>query len=46
MSYGVEGWKYFYRQRGIIYGYQSLHDMIVQKGKILQRRRNLRRITK
>jgi hypothetical protein len=29
MRFGVEGRKYFYRFRGIIFGYQSLQDMIV-----------------
>jgi hypothetical protein len=32
--------KYFYRHRDIIFGYQLLQDMIVQKGKRLQPRRN------
>ena len=33
MRYGAEGRKYFYRHRDIIFGYQLLHDIIVQKGK-------------
>jgi len=32
--------KVFLQNRGIIFGYQSLHDIIVQKGKRLQPRRN------
>ena len=36
----VEGQKYFYRHRDIIFGYQLLWDMIVQKGKRLHPRRN------
>jgi hypothetical protein len=30
---GVEGWKYFYMHRDIIFGYQLLQNIIVQKGK-------------
>jgi hypothetical protein len=37
---GAEGWKYFYRHRDIIFGYQLLQDMIDQKGQRLQQRRN------
>jgi hypothetical protein len=33
MRYGVEERKYFYRHSGIIFGYHSLQDIIVQKGK-------------
>jgi hypothetical protein len=40
MRCGEEGWKYFYRNMDIIFGYQLLQDMIVQKGKRLQPRRN------
>jgi hypothetical protein len=40
MRCGAEGGKYFYRHKGIIFGYQSLQDMIVKKGKRLQLRRN------
>jgi hypothetical protein len=40
MICGEEGREYFYRHRDIIFGYQLLHDMIVQKGKRLQPRRN------
>jgi hypothetical protein len=40
MRYGEEARKYFYKNKGIIFGYQLLHDMIVQKGKILQPIRN------
>jgi hypothetical protein len=40
MSCGVEGKKYFYRYNGIIFGYQLLQDMIVQKGQRLQPRKN------
>ena len=31
MRYGAEGQKYFYRHRGIIFGYQLLQYMIVHK---------------
>jgi hypothetical protein len=40
MRCGAEGQKYFYRHRDIIFGYQLLQDMIVQKGQRLQLRRN------
>jgi hypothetical protein len=40
MRFVAEGRKYFYRHRDIIFGYQLLQDMIVQKGKRLQPRRN------
>jgi hypothetical protein len=40
MRCGEEERKYFCRHRDIIFGYQLLQDMIVQKGKILQPRRN------
>jgi hypothetical protein len=40
VRYGAKGRKYFYRHRDIIFGYQLLQDMIVQKGKRLQPRRN------
>ena len=55
MFNGQNGFKYemwsrrtkvFYRHRDIIFGYQLLQDMIVQKGKRLQRRRNWRSIQK
>jgi hypothetical protein len=35
MSFGAQGRKYFYRHTGIIFGYQSLQDMIFQKGQRL-----------
>jgi hypothetical protein len=35
MRCGAEGWKYFYRHRDIIFGYQLLQDMRVQKGQRL-----------
>jgi hypothetical protein len=40
MICGGEGQTYFYRHKDNIFGYQLLHDMIVQKGKRLQPRRN------
>jgi hypothetical protein len=40
MRCGAEGQKYFYWHIDIIFDYQSLHDMIVQKGQRLQPRMN------
>ena len=40
MRRGAEGHKYFYKNKEIVFGYHLLHDMIVQKGKRLQPRRN------
>jgi hypothetical protein len=40
MICGAKGWKDFYKNREIIFGYQLLEDMTVQKGKRLQTRRN------
>jgi hypothetical protein len=40
MRCGAEGHKYFYKHMDIIFGYQLLQDIIIQKGQRLQPRRN------